>query len=75
MAKLIVMRALEDAAIEIERALEPTRFFLCATNSSNDEHRTVAWRTTPHRQVKPCRARPFGLHGELESESQDGNPG
>jgi uncharacterized membrane protein (DUF373 family) len=26
-------------------------------------------------QLKPCTGRPFGLYGEFESESQNGNPG
>ena len=29
----------------------------------------------PQNRAKSCQGRPFGLHGKLESESENGNPG
>ena len=36
---------------------------------------SAAGNTVDENRLKPCQARTFGLHGELQSESQNGNPG
>lgn len=41
----------------------------------NPAHPGAAGNTVNQNRLKPCRRRPFGLCGELESESQNGNPG
>ena len=35
----------------------------------------TAGNTVDQNRLNPCRARPLGVYGELESESQNGNPG
>jgi hypothetical protein len=41
----------------------------------NPAHPSAAGNTVNQNRLKPCRRRPFGLYGELESESQNGNSG
>jgi hypothetical protein len=41
----------------------------------NPAHPGAAGNTVNQSRLKPCRRRPFGLSGELQSESQSGNPG